>query len=135
MDGKNLSGVRPESRQVWILEDDPDIGYILQLFLSYEGLNVNLYPTAHELCSALETRRPELFLLDVMLPDGDGTDMCRFIKNDRCLKNIPVLMMSAAADLERIKHCGPDGFIPKPFDLEEMLKTVNQQLARHQSLT
>jgi DNA-binding response OmpR family regulator len=131
MDEKNLSGLCPGSRRVWILEDDPDIGYLVQLFLSYEGFEASLYNTAHDFRTALKSEPPGIFLLDVMLPDGDGTCICREIKNDSHLKSIPVLMMSAHADADLICKCNPDGFIPKPFDLEKMLMVINQQLAAH----
>ncbi|MFA4870769.1 MAG: response regulator [Pedobacter sp.] len=115
---------------IWILEDDPDIGYILQLILNEEGFETTLFNSAVTFRIAIARELPDLLLMDVMLPDGNGEELCAEIKNDRRSEHLPVLMMSAHARLEQItKHCAADGFISKPFDLTRLLAIVHQQLS------
>src|SRR5690349_12230654 len=100
--------------KIWILEDDPDIGYILNLFLGDEGFETSVITSANAFRAAVADDLPDLFLMDVMLPDGDGIALCIELKNQQRSKSIPVLMMSAHAGLEQVKTCKPDGFIAKP---------------------
>ncbi|TDQ11777.1 response regulator transcription factor [Pedobacter metabolipauper] len=116
-------------KSIYIVEDNKDIGYILQYFLSDEGFDVYLFETVSEFYDALSTKVPDLFMVDVMLPDGDGLVVCENIKNiPECMKK-PVIMMSAnfPAELIRQASCADD-FIPKPFDLFQILKRVNDFL-------
>ncbi|TDQ11083.1 response regulator transcription factor [Pedobacter metabolipauper] len=114
---------------IYIVEDNEDIGYILQYYLSEEGFDVHLFETVSAFNKAVNKTLPDLFLLDVRLPDGDGLEVCAAIKNREKSGKIPVLMMSAhfPEDLMRKKSCA-DGFLPKPFDLSIMLEKVNQFL-------
>lgn len=73
---------------------------------------------------------PDLFLLDVMLPDGNGIDVCNELNLFQGTSSIPVFMMSANADLNHIvASCNAKGFIPKPFDIKYMLDTVNSAIS------
>jgi DNA-binding response OmpR family regulator len=113
---------------IYILEDDSDIGYLLNLFLTDEGFNIEVYNSIYTLNEALKQRLPDLFLLDVMLPDGSGMDVCTAIKTKSESSKLPVLMMSANAKPELVKTCGPEAFIQKPFDLNNLLVTVKSYL-------
>lgn len=129
MDGISTGRPHQASRdKIWVLEDDADIGYILEVFLNDEGYETVLLTTTEKFRTAMETGLPDLFLMDVMLPDGDGVDLCIELKNNDRFSHIPVLMMSAHASLKRVNDCQPDGFITKPFDLMEVLQSVQQQL-------
>jgi two-component system phosphate regulon response regulator PhoB len=130
MGESGMSGQGPgPGYRIWILEDDPDIGFILEIFLKDEGFQVDVSATTRDFWSAVESGSSDIFLLDVMLPDGDGIDVCRELKNGTRYSHIPVLMMSAHADMEQFGDCGPDAFIAKPFDLEKMLTVINRKLA------
>ncbi|MES2457923.1 MAG: response regulator [Bacteroidota bacterium] len=115
--------------RIWILEDDADIGFVLEFFLNEEGFKTQLFPSAVRFREAVVSGLPDLFLMDVMLPDGDGVDLCLELKQDQRCRHIPVLMMSAHAGLVGVKQCQPNGFIAKPFDLEHVLDCVQEQLA------
>lgn len=130
MDGIDTRGQHLASaHKIWILEDDADIGYVLELFLHEEGYETLLLTTTEKFRTAMEAGLPDLFLLDVMLPDGDGVELCIELKNGDQSGHIPVLMMSAHAGLDRVTACQPDGFIPKPFDLMQVLQSVQHQLS------
>ncbi|RZK15037.1 MAG: response regulator transcription factor [Flavobacterium sp.] len=118
-----------KKKSIYIVEDNKDIGFILQYFLSDEGFDVELFETVADFNARLVNKIPDLFLLDVMLPDGDGLDVCSQIKHLSNFKEKPVLVMSAhlPSDFEREESCA-DSFIPKPFDLFMILKRVNHFL-------
>ena len=113
---------------VWILEDDADISYVLDYFLTEQGFQIRLFSSAESFRDSLASGLPDLFLMDVMLPDGDGVELCRELKqNPRC-SSLPVLMMSAHAGLSNVKECEPEGFIPKPFNLDHVLQCIQELL-------
>jgi DNA-binding response OmpR family regulator len=90
------------NQRIYILEDDPDIGMVLQYFLIEEGFEVVLFASVEDCQLALSTKLPDLCLFDIMLPDGDGITICNRIKHGSnpelpvilCLqaKTRPVLM-------------------------------------------
>lgn len=121
-------GGTSRSAKIWILEDDADIGYVLDYFLNEEGFETRVFPSAESFRESLVSDLPDLFLMDVMLPDGDGVDLCRELKGDPRCQRLPVLMMSAHAGLSRIKECQPEGFIPKPFNLDHVLHCIQELL-------
>jgi DNA-binding response OmpR family regulator len=76
-----------------------------------------------------KTRPPDLVILDLMLPDMDGFEVCRQLKNESTTNQIPVIILSAMADEEsrrRGKACGAIDFIAKPFDPDRLLEVITQ---------
>ncbi len=118
-----------EKKSIYIVEDNKDIGFILQYFLNEEGFDVELFETVASFNSRLLIKVPDLFLLDVMLPDGDGLEVCSEIKHREILKEKPVLIMSAhlPSDFVKKQSCA-DCFVAKPFDLFVILNRVNELL-------
>ncbi len=115
--------------QIYILEDSQDIGYILELLLVNEGFKVEVFPDVAAIKSRMNDDLPDLFLLDIMLPDGNGLALCQEIKDDSDTCNIPVVMMSAHMSPEKIApEIQTDGFIAKPFDLDDVTKHLNSLL-------
>jgi DNA-binding response OmpR family regulator len=114
--------------KIYIVEDDNDISFILDYYLREEGFNVSVFGTVGEFKKAIKTAVPDLFLLDVRLPDGDGITVCNQVKSDPKTSWLPVIMMSAhLADQYNI-GCPAEEFIPKPFDLEKLLTRINHHL-------
>ena len=116
-------------QRIYIVEDNYDIGFILELFLNDEGFTVKLLSTAKEFNNALKKGMPDLFLLDVMLPDGNGIDICHQLKKDPRSKRLPILIMSAQANQDAAKNCEAEEFIAKPFDLSILLRKIKQYLS------
>jgi len=114
--------------RIYVVEDNYDIGFVLELFLNDEGFEVKLLPSAKAFKQALENELPDLFLLDVMLPDGNGIDLCHQLKNDPRSKRLPILIMSAHANENAAKNCEAEAFIAKPFDLSILLRKIKQYL-------
>jgi len=111
------------NKEITILEDDSDIREICTYFFTNEGFKVNSYATIEDFYAA--HTKPNLFLLDVRLPDGNGLDVCRTLKNDQQNKGIPIIMMSAHMDIDvMMERAGAEHFISKPFDLDQLLAKV-----------
>lgn len=115
-------------KHICILEDDPGITDIMEILLLEEGYQVECYSKVHDFFSKKDSR-PELFILDVMLPDGNGLEVCKLLKSDEATKNIPILMMSAHADLPQMtRGCTAEEYVTKPFDIHVLLRKIARQL-------
>lgn len=112
-------------KTVFILEDEAGIREVLEILLESENYLVSTFADIKEFNSRNLNVLPDVFILDVMLPDGIGKDVCNKIRNHPATSHIPVIMMSAHAKaLEMEKTCNPNAFISKPFDLSEILTKV-----------
>ncbi|WP_222536899.1 response regulator transcription factor [Pedobacter polysacchareus] len=126
----SLSSSRPSQQrpEIYVVEDNQDIGFILEYVLTEEGFQVKLLSSAAEFTKAFHLALPDIFLLDVMLPDGSGIELCDQIKKDIRSKQLPVLIMSANADITAVQTCHADEFIPKPFDLTYLIDKIKHHL-------
>ncbi|WP_316807288.1 PleD family two-component system response regulator [Pedobacter agri] len=116
-------------KSVCVLEDDEGIRDVIILLLREENYDVMGFSSIEDFNLNAKNLTPDLFLLDVMLPDGSGIDICSGLKTSETTKNIPVLMMSAHAKIGEInRSCDAQGFISKPFDIYDLLKRVDHQL-------
>jgi len=117
------------AKRIHILEDDGDIRFIVSYILSETGYEVTEAESVKKFHEQLDKSKPDLFLLDVMLPDGNGLDVCMELKKDKTISNIPVIIMSAHAGRDLIKQndCAVD-FISKPFDLDNLTSMIKKYL-------
>lgn len=117
------------AKRIHILEDDGDIRFIVSYILSETGYEVTEAETVKKFHEQLDISKPDLFLLDVMLPDGNGLDVCMELKKDQSISHIPVIIMSAhaARDLIRDQPCAVD-FISKPFDLDSLTLMIKRYI-------
>jgi len=114
-------------KKVWIIEDDPDIGEVISLLLTDEGYDVSLFPNATKFKESLPNADADVMVMDVMLPDGNGIDLCHGVKTSTSLSHVPILMMSANKGLADLNgYYRADDFIAKPFDIEEMVRKVKR---------
>ena len=116
-------------RKIYIVEDNEAIREILEIFLTSENYDVKCFGCVGEFAGRDTSVTPDLYLFDVMLPDGSGIDLCQQIKNDYENKGIPVIIMSAHANLSHMKNmCQPDDLIAKPFDIADVLERIESML-------
>lgn len=114
-------------RTIYIVEDDDSIREILEIFLTSEDYVVESFENVKEFDGRNKENKPDLYLFDVMLPDGSGIDLCTEIKKSSENAEIPVLIMSAHAQLKHFADdCQPDGFISKPFDIDHLLVQIKE---------
>ncbi len=115
---------------IYVLEDDQGIREVIELILGLESYVVKSFTTINDFMSA-DRRSADLFLLDVMLPDGNGIEVCKELKSSITTREVPVVIMSAHADLKNLgKECPAEGFITKPFDINKFLQKIGSQIAR-----
>ncbi|MFC6101652.1 response regulator transcription factor [Olivibacter domesticus] len=115
---------------IYVVEDNIDISELIIIILKDAGFQVNAAATVDGFYKLLETRMPDLILLDIMLPDGNGVEVCNDLKQKKAFRNVPLILMSAHAKMSVIaRECPANDFIAKPFDIFELTDKVNVQLA------
>ena len=118
-------------KRIHILEDDQEIRNVIEILLSDEGFELQLSSSFAELKKNIQDAMPDLFLLDVMLPDGNGAEICEDLKTDIFTKHIPIIVMSAQNNSEqKAIDAFADDYISKPFDIDDVLKRINAQIQR-----
>jgi DNA-binding response OmpR family regulator len=118
------------SKLIQIIEDDEAIRDVIEYILQESEFDVTVASNAREFKINLFNTLPDLILMDVKLPDGDGIQLCRQLKQSLDTRHIPVIIMSAHAPAEASsKTAFADDFIGKPFDLTDLLKRIEAQLA------
>ncbi len=118
---------------IFIVEDEKPIITLLQYNLEKEGYKVNFSETGEEGIQSIKKNVPDLVILDWMLPDFSGIEVCKQIKKNNKLKNIPVLMLTAKSEEEdkvRGFESGVDDYVTKPFSYKEILLRVKSLLKR-----
>lgn len=113
-------------KEIFIVEDDDGIRELLEFLLMSKNYAVKTFPTARAFDNRLPHQTPNLFLLDIMLPDGNRLDLCKQIKEATSTSSIPVVLMSAHAHISSME--GADDFIAKPFDVDDLLERIERQL-------
>ena len=117
---------------VLVVDDDATIRRLLQITLETEGFTVTTAGDGMEgLRMAQEVPRPDLVLLDIMMPGMDGLQVCHTLKNDPATRELPVVLLSAKAqshDIELGMRVGADDYITKPPDLLDLVTRVRQLL-------
>jgi DNA-binding response OmpR family regulator len=125
------------SQVVFVLEDDVDISRLVQYQLERAAFTVKTYPAIGTLVQDAEKSRPTLFLLDVMVPGGDGMDLCRRLRQNPMLSTVPIIFLTArAAENDRVQglELGADDYITKPFGTRELMARVKAVLRRFQPI-
>ena len=116
-------------KHIYLLEDNDDIREIVELLLEGEVLRVSSFADVASFDKALAQQVPDAFILDVMLPDGNGIDVCSRLKADEATVKIPIVMMSANYNASQMSElCSADDFISKPFDIADFTRRVGIQL-------
>jgi DNA-binding response OmpR family regulator len=117
----------PAVKSILVVEDDVDIAETLAIILRQEGHRVLLAENGEQGLASLDHRKPDLVLLDIMMPVMDGKEFCRRMRARSGFERVPIITMSAAVGLER-EDCDWIAFVRKPFELETLLLHVNQVL-------
>lgn len=120
---------------IYIVEDDKNISEIESFALKNVGYEVLEFPNAKEFYRALEKRVPDLFLLDIMLPDEDGLSIIKKLKSDPKTAYPPIILVTAkTAEIDKVKglDMGADDYMTKPFGVMELISRVKALLRRSQ---
>lgn len=120
---------------VLVVEDEEDIQELLRYNLAKEGYTVRGVASGEEGLDVARAERPDIILLDLMLPSLDGLDVCKALKMDSRTQAIPVIMLTAKgeeADIVAGLEIGADDYITKPFSLRVLLARIRAVLRRRQ---
>jgi two-component system phosphate regulon response regulator PhoB len=126
------------SQTIFVLEDDTDIARLVQHHLEAAGFAARLYHTPTNVILDAERQAPALFLLDIMVPGGDGLDVCKRLRNHPALSTIPIIFLTArAGENDRVLglELGADDYITKPFSTRELVARVKAVLRRFERPT
>jgi two-component system alkaline phosphatase synthesis response regulator PhoP len=120
-----------DHKKILIADDNENIRDALTYLLEDEGYELLLAKDGADTLRKVRERKPDILFLDIMMPEINGYDVCRTIKNDPDLKSIYVIMLTAkgqVAEQERGKEVGADEYIVKPFSPMEILARVKSLL-------
>lgn len=123
---KNSGAVR--TAKILVVDDEPEITEIIQAFLENAGFKVKVENTPNKAVELAKQLKPDLILLDIMMPGVDGYTICNYLKEDPEMVNTPVIFLTgkdSKDDKGRSFEAGGDMFIKKPFSCERLLEIVN----------
>lgn len=121
---------------IYIVEDDSSIQKLIEYALKSKNYNCKGFENGREFFAELSKVVPDLILLDIMLPDMDGTEILKKLKQNSTTVNIPVMMLTAKTseyDIVSSLDLGADDYMTKPFSVLELLSRVNALLRRTKS--
>jgi two-component system, OmpR family, response regulator len=116
---------------ILVVDDDTEIRLLLERYLNEQGFRVSVAANRQEFETRLVDRNPDLIVLDVMLPDGSGLDICRALRGER--QHIPIILLTALKeDIDRIigLEIGADDYLGKPFNPRELTARIKAVLRR-----
>ena len=119
------------SYRVLIADDEPNILISLEFLMKREGHTVSVARDGNEALAAIQRERPDLVLLDVMMPGKTGFDVCQAVRADDKLASVKILMLTAKGrdtDLAKGTALGADAYMTKPFSTKELAAKVREML-------
>ncbi len=122
-----------EEKQILIVDDEPAILDMVEFALKRTGFRLVLAEDSMQAMSCIAESKPDLVLLDWMLPDISGVDLARRLKRDDLSKSIPIIMLTARADEgDKLRgfEVGVDDYVTKPFSTRELIARINAVLRR-----
>ncbi len=124
---------REDVKIVLVVDDDPMIIEMVKDFLESHGYHVIPATTGEEALPKAEISKPDVLILDVMMPGMDGYETCSYLRQDARLSGVPVIMFTAGTDPkfhQRAFAAGADFCLSKPFEMERLLNVVNMAAAK-----
>jgi DNA-binding response OmpR family regulator len=121
--------------RILVAEDDPDIANLLAHYLQRAGFEAELVSSGSEVLPRIKKAPPDVLLLDIMLPEVDGLEVCRSVRADQAIAAIPIIMITAKGEeSDRIVglELGADDYITKPFSPNEVIARIRALLRRAQ---
>ena len=121
--------------RVLVVEDDPDIAQLVAHYLEKAGFSAELLANGRDALSAIAARPPDVLVLDLMLPQVDGLEICRAVRANAATATIPIIMLTARAEeSDRIVglEIGADDYVAKPFSPNELVARIRALVRRAQ---
>jgi len=120
--------------KILIVEDDPDARKVLSLILKLDGFDVAVAPNGDDALQLLLESRPDLVLLDVMMPEVDGYEVCSRIRANPATAGIPIVMLSGRVDPDSVargRAAGANEFLAKPIKPSNLTKQLHTTIMRN----
>lgn len=126
----------PTGARILAVDDEPDLVALLQYCLSKGGHHVRTAANGWEALAAVRAERPDLILLDLMLPDLDGFGVCEILRRDPATATIPIIILSAWSSADS-RHLGLElgalDYLTKPFSPHDLLVRINRYFAAREA--
>jgi two-component system, OmpR family, alkaline phosphatase synthesis response regulator PhoP len=119
------------TKKVLIVDDEPNIAISVEFLMRREGFEVLVAHDGEEGLTRIRADRPDLVVLDIMMPKLDGFEVCKAVRADPILAGVRILMLTAkgrAAEISKGLALGADGYITKPFATRELVAKVKELL-------
>lgn len=123
----------PNKKKILIADDEKDIRTLVSQILGEEKYKIYFASNGREAIEAANANKPDLLILDLMMPEIDGVEVCRCLKQNKDTKKIPIIMLTAKTGVaDKIEGfvTGADEYITKPFDPSKLETTVEKVLRR-----
>ena len=120
-------------KMVYLLEDDLDLSDVIKEFLLTANFHIKTFSDYRLFFDAIRASKPDIILLDLMLPMIEGAEVLKYIKTNLIMHNIPVIVVSGISSENEKVHCldlGADDYIAKPFGFNELVSRINAVLRR-----
>ncbi len=124
--------------RILVVEDDFDISNMLRIYFQSQGFDVNVAARGGEALELVRQQQPHVVVLDIMLPDIDGYEVCRRLRGNLRTSHVPIIFLTQKderSDKIQGLELGADDYITKPFDIEELRLRVQNSITRAQSLS
>ena len=118
--------------RILLVDDEPDLVQMVSTRLKAAGYEISTAYDGQEALEKVKESRPDLMILDLMLPKLDGYKVCRLLKFDERTRGIPILIFTARAQVEDVTlatECGADAYLTKPFEAKVLLSKLQELLA------
>ncbi len=119
---------------VLVVEDDKDVNALVGAYAQICGFEYRSALTGASGIAAVKDRLPALVILDLMLPDVDGLEVCKRLKADALTRSVPIIMLTAMSSdehRERGRACGAAEYITKPFDPDQLIESISRLAKPH----
>ena len=126
-------GAPPAPQVVLVVEDDPEINQLVGAYAQLAGFEYRAAHTGSAALAEVSRLKPRVIVLDLMLPDLDGLEVCRRVKSERGNADVPVIILTALeseASRRRGAECGATEYLTKPFDPDVLMRVIARHAAR-----
>ena len=121
-------------KQIWIVDDDEEMSRAVRLMVKLlDGETTAFFNARTAAQAVLDGRRPDLFILDINMPEVTGLDLLEFLRRRELTKHVPVVMLSTEASdvmIDRAKELGADAYVSKPVTIEELERAMDEAFVK-----
>lgn len=112
---------------ILIVDDDEEIGFMVKMMLEHKGFSVAVLERDKEVEKTILDKKVDLIILDMLIADVNGTDVCARLKNNPVFSHLPIIIATALPDAEQIsREAGANDFLAKPFEMTDLISKINR---------